>query len=238
MTAESPDAKNNTGAEGTNEDRDAQGTLLTADKSAEKKPADAKPDDKKADDAKPDDKKPDDKKPDDKKADEKAKLENAPEKYEPFSAPDGVTLDQELVGEFSTAAKELNLSQEKAQKLVDFGPKIMQRFVEAQSKQWGEIREGWVNDLKADKEFGGEKLNETVQRAKRALSKFGDEKLVKLLLPPSKGGTGFGDNDALIRLLAKVDKATSEDSIVDGEKSGKDDRSAADLLYPNQGKAK
>lgn len=163
--------------------------------------------------------------------------EVVPEKYE-FKAPEGMELDPELTDEFSKVAKELELSQEKAQKLADFGPKILQKAAEKQVQQWTEIREGWVNDLKADKEFGGPKLNETVERAKRALNKFdgGDGKLLKLLSAPNKGGTGFGDNDALIKFLARVDKATSEDSAIDGGDSGKDNRSAADVLYPNQGK--
>lgn len=248
--AENPNAQNNTGAAGNQggqqpANQAANGGTLLTDDAKGGKPADdkgGKPDDKSG---KPDDQsgqKPDDKgaKPDDKSgkpADDKgAKPEGAPEKYENFSAPEGVELDTETLGEFTAVAKELNLSQEKAQKLVDFGPKILQKAQEVQMQKWVEIREGWVSDLKADKEFGGDKLPETVERAKRALSKFGDEKLVKLLLPPNKGGTGFGDNDALIKLLARVDKATSEDTVVDGGSSGKDNRSAAEVLYPNQGK--
>lgn len=176
-------------------------------------------------------------KPGDKPGDNKdGKTDGAPEKYTDFSAPEGVELDPEMVGEFTTVAKELNLSQENAQKLVDFGPKLLQKARDQQNQQWVEIREGWVNDLKADKDFGGEKLNETLNRAKRALSKFGDDSLVKFLMPPSKGGTGFGDHGGLIKLLAKVDKATSEDSVVDGDPSTKDQTAAA-TLYPNQGKA-
>lgn len=163
------------------------------------------------------------------------KLEGAPDKYE-FKAADGQQFDPELTTEFSTIAKELNLTQENAQKLADFGPKILQKAMDKQVQQWTEIREGWVTAIKADKEFGGNKFAETIERAKRALGKFGDAGLSKLLAAPSKGGTGFGDNDSLIKFLARVDKATSEDAIVDGAPSGADNVSAASVIYPNQGK--
>lgn len=166
----------------------------------------------------------------------KPKVDGAPDKYE-FKAADGQEFDPELTTEFSTVAKELNLSQEKADKLVAFGPKILQKALAKQVEQWATIREGWVNELKADKEFGGPQLAETVNRAKRALAKFGDAGLTKLLSAPNKGGTGFGDNNSLIKFLARVDKATSEDQIVDGDPSGKDNVSAAEVIYPTQGKA-
>lgn len=169
------------------------------------------------------------------KVKEATKPEGAPEKYE-FKAADGQQFDPELTAEFSTIAKELNLTQENAQKLADFGPKILQKAMDKQVQQWTEIREGWVTAIKADKEFGGNKFAETIERAKRALGKFGDAGLSKLLAAPSKGGTGFGDNDSLIKFLARVDKATSEDAAVDGDPSGKDNVSAASVIYPNQGK--
>lgn len=162
--------------------------------------------------------------------------EGAPEKYE-FKAPEGQQFDPELTSEFSTVAKELNLSQENADKLVAFGPKILQKAQEKQVEQWAEIRQGWVTNLKADKEFGGPKFAETIERAKRALGKFGDATLAKLLAAPSKGGTGFGDNDGLIKFLARVDKATAEDTVIDGGASGEDNKSAAEVIYPQQGKA-
>lgn len=238
--AEDPNAQNNTGAAGTEgdvkqpPDKQTSGTLLGDEPKGGEKPKEGEePKPGEGEDPKDGEKPKEGEEPKDGK---EKKEEGAPEKYETFSAPEGVELDQEMLDEFSNVAKELNLSQENAQKLVDFGPKLLQKAQERQTQQWLEIREGWVKDLKADKEFGGEKFNETVERAKRALNTFGDEGLTKLLLPPEKGGTGFGDNDAIIKFLARVDKATSEDAIVDGGEPGKDNRGAADVLYPSQGK--
>lgn len=164
----------------------------------------------------------------DKSKDDKAK-EGAPEKYE-FAAPEGVQLDQELLGKFSTLAKELNLPQANAQKVVDLGVEMQKTILQKQAEQWAEIRQGWITNLKADKDFGGQKFNETIEGAKRALSTFGDPEMVEFL-----ESTGFGDHAGLIKFLAKVDKKTREDSLVD-KGTGKGDVSAAEILYPEQGK--
>ncbi len=50
----------------------------------------------------------------------------APEQYEAFKVPEGVTIDETAATEFGTLARELNLTQENAQKLVDYQIKFQQ----------------------------------------------------------------------------------------------------------------
>jgi hypothetical protein len=158
------------------------------------------------------------------------KVEGAPEKYESFTVPEGLAIDDGTLDKFGTVAKELNLSQENAQKLVDVATENTRQEMQKQYDGYTETREGWVTDLKSDKEFGGEKFDDTIVRAKRALGKYGSDNLTKFL-----GESGYGDNNELVKMLARFDKATSEDSAVDGDE-GKQAVSAADALYPNQGK--
>ena len=55
----------------------------------------------------------------------------APEKYEDFKAPEGTTLDAEVVKTFSEVAKSLNLPQAKAQEVIDkLAPKLAERQIE------------------------------------------------------------------------------------------------------------
>lgn len=55
----------------------------------------------------------------------------APEQYAEFKAPEGVTFDTGVIGEFSKAAKELDLPQDKAQQLLDrMGPVMVARSAE------------------------------------------------------------------------------------------------------------
>jgi len=155
-----------------------------------------------------------------------------PEEYSDFTLPEGVEIDAGISSEFKTVAKELGLSQEKAQKLADLATKNAQTQAEAQARQWGELRESWVNGLKADKEFGGQKFDETAERANRALKRFGSDDLIGYLT-----STGMGDYPELIKLLARVDRAVGEDSTA-GDSQGlpQGEGDLASLLYPSQGK--
>ncbi|MFP7325767.1 peptidase [Serratia marcescens] len=158
----------------------------------------------------------------DKEAAEKAGKEKkpaAPEKYE-FTPPEGQELDANALAVFEPIAKELGLSQEQAQKLVDIYPQIQQQQAEAWSKQVAD----WGEQVKADKEIGGDKFNASVGAAQRALDQFGNTELREYL-----NASGLGNHPALVRFCAKVGKAMAEDTFVVPNQGGQ--RSAADILY-------
>ncbi|CUZ54034.1 Uncharacterised protein [Serratia marcescens] len=150
---------------------------------------------------------------------EKDKKPAAPEKYE-FTPPEGQELDANALAVFEPIAKELGLSQEQAQKLVDIYPQIQQQQAEAWSKQVAD----WGEQVKADKEIGGDKFNASVGAAQRALDQFGNPELREYL-----NASGLGNHPALVRFCAKVGKAMAEDSFVVPNQGGQ--RSAADVLY-------
>ncbi|WP_164038045.1 peptidase [Serratia marcescens] len=158
----------------------------------------------------------------DKEAAEKAEKEKksaAPEKYE-FTPPEGQELDANALAVFEPIAKELGLSQEQAQKLVDIYPQLQQQQAEAWSKQVAD----WGEQVKADKEIGGDKFNASVGAAQRALDQFGNPELREYL-----NASGLGNHPALVRFCAKVGKAMAEDTFVVPNQGGQ--RSAADILY-------
>jgi hypothetical protein len=162
---------------------------------------------------------------------EEGKTEGAPEKYE-FKAQDGQEFDAGIITAFSEVAKELNLSQDAAQKVLDkVAPVIQSR----QSEQVETIRNEWVEQSKTDKEFGGEKLSENLSVAKKALDNFGSPELRALL-----NESGLGNHPEVIRFMFKAGKAISEDTFVGnspnpGSRSGPQDfNSKAAALYSNQ----
>ncbi|HSW00018.1 MAG TPA: hypothetical protein VLI39_07590 [Sedimentisphaerales bacterium] len=136
-------------------------------------------------------------------------------------------VDKELLGSFREVLLGGKIPLESAQKLADLGRKLSETALKQNADAWGKLRESWTNEIRADADFGGQKLPETIERAKRVLGKFGESGLVQFL-----DSTGFGDNPALIRLLAKVDRALGEDRTVDGAPSSGDNRSTAQVLYP------
>lgn len=151
------------------------------------------------------------------------KPKGAPEKYE-FQAGEGVELDSEALKDFEPVARELNLTNEQAQKLVDAYPKILAGVQQRQTEAWQAQTEQWAADVKADKEVGGDKLTANLSAAQRALDQFGTPELREYL-----DGTGLGNHPELVKAFIKVGKAMSEDGVITGKESGQ--RSAAEVLY-------
>ena len=88
---------------------------------------------------------------------EPVKVEGAPEKYADFTAPEGYELDEELVGKIAPVFKELNLTQEQAQKLVNFYGETALEIAEAPYKTYETMREGWRSEIVKDAEIGNGK---------------------------------------------------------------------------------
>lgn len=151
------------------------------------------------------------------------KPQGAPEKYD-FKTPEGREFDAQVIEQFSEVAKELNLSQDDAQKVID---KIAPALAQKQEKAMQEARNSWAESAKADKEFGGEKLDENLALAKQALDTFGSPALRTLL-----NESGLGNHPELIRAFYRAGKAISEDRFVGG-KQGQAPQTVAQRMYPN-----
>lgn len=155
----------------------------------------------------------------------------APEKYE-FKAPEGRNFDNEVISSFSDIAKELNLSQESAQKILD---KVGAKAAERQAQNLEAIRQEWAQTSQADKEFGGDNIQSNLAVAKKALDTFGTPELRSLL-----NESGLGNHPELIRFFYRAGKAISEDQYVvtNGSSAAnkpavRDFASAAATLYSN-----
>ena len=147
--------------------------------------------------------------------------EGAPEKYE-FTAPEGKEYDSNLLTAFEAAAKDSNLTQETAQKLLD---KMAPAIAERQTEQVAAIRKDWFEASKSDKEFGGEKLEQNLGVAKKALDTFGSPELNQLLV-----STGLGNHPEVIRMMYRAGKAIGEDTFVSG---GGSTTPSVKSFYPN-----
>ena len=159
----------------------------------------------------------------------------APETYE-FNTKitdESAELDPEVVTAFGEVAKELDLPQDAAQKVLDKVAPVIQA---KQAKVLEQVKVDWANDSQADKEFGGENLAENLEIAKKSLDAFGSDSLKSLLHE-----TGFGNHPEIIRFMYKAGKAISEDSYVGNSEGAmsqgadpKDFNSIANALYSNQ----
>lgn len=162
--------------------------------------------------------------------DQESKPQGAPEKYE-FKAPEGAAaFDDQVLEQFSEVARELNLPQDAAQKVLDkMGPAIQAR----QAETIQAARSMWAESAKSDKEFGGEKLTENLAVAKKALDQFGSPELRALL-----NESGLGNHPEMIRVLYRAGKAISEDRFIGAGRGGKatprSNGDFANALYPSQ----
>lgn len=151
----------------------------------------------------------------------KVETPEVPESYD-LKMPEGVELDKAAADEFTAIAKELKLSAEGAQKLADVGAKMAQRQAEAHAN----LVESWVEQVKTDKEIGGDKLNENLAVARKAVDAFGTPELKDFL-----NATGLGNHPALIKAFYKAGKAISEDAFVKGTTKGPE-TDMAKKMYP------
>lgn len=150
----------------------------------------------------------------------KGEPQGAPEAYE-FAAPEGQQFDPAVIDAFSDVARELNLSQDAAQKVLD---KVAPVLHSRQLEQIEAVKTDWANQTRGDTELGGAKLDENLATAKRALDQYGTPELKNML-----NETGLGNQPEVIRLFYRVGKTLSQDSFVGGVAT--DSKSAADILY-------
>lgn len=142
-----------------------------------------------------------------------------------FDLPEGVALDEQGVTEFKALAKELKLPAESAKKLAD----LAATRARAQHEAHAALVTGWAEQVKTDKDIGGDKLAENLAVAKKAIDQFGSPELKDLL-----NSTGLGNHPEVVKLAWRIGKAISEDGFVRGQPKGAATESdLAKSLFPS-----
>lgn len=139
---------------------------------------------------------------------EKQKAEGAPEAYEDFKAPEGMEFQNGALDQFKEVAKELNLSQEQAQHLLDkVVPDLAQRQMESIKAQ----AEAWKQATISDKEIGGDNWTRSSADIARVRDKFAknadgqfDPDILEFMQSP------VGNHPGVLKLLARVGRAFGE----------------------------
>lgn len=132
--------------------------------------------------------------------------------------PEGVEVDQKRAEAFIKLATESGLTGEHSEalsKLAGMQLAHEQAAVQASHDEWEKQGVDWAAELKADKDFGGEKMDATTQEATKAMVKFGPPGLAEEL-----ASMGLGNHPGLVKLMAKVGRAIGEDSSAFGQAPG------------------
>lgn len=133
--------------------------------------------------------------------------------------------DDPIVSSVAALAKDLALSQEAAQKLFDARTAESARLAEAVSKGAQE----WARQTVADKEIGGERLEENISIARRGAEQFATPELRKLL-----DETNLGNHPEIVRHFLRLGRALKSDKVVQGGKPPPDAAMSPEkILFPN-----
>jgi hypothetical protein len=101
-------------------------------------------------------------------------------------------------------------------------------FAARQNEILIKARQDWKAAWSKDPEFGGDKLAESSELAKRAWDKVADNELKTLA-----NQTGFGDHPAVLRAFARLGRMFSEDQLIRGNVGGTPEKgkSPEEILY-------
>lgn len=165
---------------------------------------------------------------------EKAEPEFKPVTAEAFKFPEGFEKNDEVLAKFLEITNGAKLPADVAQKLIDIQTDLTKAASEAGSKAWTEMQTKWQDEVRADPEIGGQKLEENLSHVAKLIDRVSGDQATAVR--EAFALTGAGNNPALVKFMVKVAKELSDPSPVTGAPASAP-RDTASLLYPNQGKS-
>lgn len=154
-----------------------------------------------------------------------------PEKYE-LKAPEGQTLDAATLEAFTPVFKELGLSQEAAQKLVDTQFKTTAAALDLANKamadQIAAETAQWAKACRDDKEFGGANFDANAKIANKALAAFASPALKQVLVE-----SGYANHPEFVRLFWTLGQKLSESAPPVGGTPTATKTTPERVLYPS-----
>jgi hypothetical protein len=166
----------------------------------------------------------------------------APEAYADFTLPEGTTLDEQSATEFKGLAKELDLTQEQAQKLLDFGGAKIRAMTDAPYNLWVETQKNWQAEVQADPVIGGTKFEQSIKTANEVFipsrsNPFVSSPAEAAALRTALSFTGAGNNPDVVKLFVKMGKMLSEPGPMTGNPLRDTQDSLLAKMYPTMDEA-
>lgn len=132
--------------------------------------------------------------------------QTAPEHYVLKNA-NGEDVEPQELEMMSRMFKDVNLSQEQAQKLYSAYEKEQGSFIEQSQKAFNQMRDDWFNQTISDPQIGGQNIAQTKLCIKRVMQQCGNKELSEFL-----NKTGLGFNPAMVRFMTKVGELLGNDN--------------------------
>jgi len=148
-----------------------------------------------------------------------------------INAPDGVEIDSALADAALPVFQKHNIPQEAVDELTAEFAKHQAAQAENLETQLEATRNQWLDDSKADKDFGGDNFDENAGKAKRVIDAVGTPELKKLF-----EDSGLGNHPEMIRMTLKIAPMVLEDESTGGGPAGNRGGDAASRMYPDDAK--
>lgn len=157
-----------------------------------------------------------------------------PEAYE-LTAPDGMTIDADLLTEATPIFKEAGLSNEQAQAILPAAKSLVEKTQQATVQNLidagNQQRKAWLDAAKADEQIGGAKWDASLDSAGRALDALGHP--VGSEFRNALNETGFGNHPEMVRIFARLGEMVGEDGDFVRADAGAKVVDTLTNMYPN-----
>lgn len=166
------------------------------------------------------------------------KTQAAPEKYADFTVPDGVKLDDKTMESATAVFKELGLSQDAAQKLVDIYIQNGVEAAEAPYKLWADTQNEWVQEIQDNFGSKADGMRNDINKGIEAAFTPKQAREFRAALD----FTGAGSNPAMFAAFHTLFKPFIESQPVKGNGPAKEGQTApksetrpsvAEAMYPH-----
>lgn len=154
-----------------------------------------------------------------------------PEKYD-LKLPEDTLFDPAALEGIGAFARDLGLTQEEAQKLVERDNALLGEFTKhidtVRQTAWADQVKQWADTVQADPELGGANFQQT---------KFYADKFMRTFATPAfreaVEKTGFGNHPELVRVIAKAGRMLGEDQPPTSGGGDGTHKDPAKILFPS-----
>lgn len=141
---------------------------------------------------------------------------------------EGVEVNEAARDEFLSILNDREVSPaEQAQKLVDLQTRLAREASETSSASWEGLQTQWRDEVQADAEIGGQKLETVLTGVAKVIDQYGTPELRQVM-----DMTGAGNNIHVIKFLNNVAKVLNEGRPVSGNPPASAENLAS-RLYPS-----
>ena len=155
-----------------------------------------------------------------------------------YTPPEGIELtetDTALLSEFAERGKDIGLSQDQFQKIVELDIARSKELNDQAVEGWKEQVSAWKEASRTDKEIGGPEFNSNVEHARTAVKQFGDAELMSVLRDPSPdnpSGLALNNHPAFLRFFTRIGRVIADPTLIEGGDSPTQNESWRNM-YPS-----